>query len=683
MAEKYGQKVTTGSAGVPPASPGIESAGMESSGSRNNDAGGTPALPAEAAIRVRGLRKIYGEIEAVRGIDLDVQAGEIFGLIGPDGAGKTSTFQILGGVMPATSGEAIMLGNSARDARSYVGYLTQVFSLYHDLTVAENLRYMGELRRLSDVEIERRGRRYLEKFGMDRFMNRLAGKLSGGMKQKLSLACALIIEPKILLLDEPTTGVDPVSRREFWDALADLSSQGITIVIATPYLDEAERCTRVALMHEGRIHQTGTPRELRDHLGLQRLVVRASQLSRAEDILDETTGIDDAQRFGDHLDVMVKDAARGEKLTRDTLVKAGIEVKQIEVAAPTLENTFVAMLRHVEDEVRASPFPVNREFQERQSEANAIGARDLSKSFGDFEAVKRINLEVKYGEVYGLLGANGAGKTTTIKMLCGLLEPTDGEAELAGETGSLRSSSVRQRIGYMSQKFSLYDDLTIEENLDFFAGVYQVPLAERAEKKRWVLSFSGLQGRGKQMTGSLPGGWKQRVAFGAAVMHEPSVLFLDEPTSGVDPLARRAFWKMINSFADRGMGILVTTHYLEEAEQCNRLGFMVAGELVAQGTPSGLKAEQEGHVLEFRTDAPQRANNLLKQEMENWRVSLFGDRLHVIVDEEAGTGIRNITNRLTSEGISVANAREQPYSLEDVFIAVVEKMRKEGKSAEE
>ena len=635
------------------------------------------------AIRIRDLKKSYGAVEAVRGIDLDVHGGEIFGLIGPDGAGKTSTFQILGGVMQATSGEAIMLGRSARDARSYVGYLTQVFSLYHDLTVAENLRYMGELRRLADKEIERRGRRYLEMFGMDRFMNRLAGKLSGGMKQKLSLACALIIEPKILLLDEPTTGVDPVSRREFWDALADLSNQGITIVIATPYLDEAERCTRVALMHEGRIHQTGTPRELRDHLGLKRLIVQASQLSRAEDLLDETGGIEDAQRFGDHLDVMVEDPSAGEKLTRETLSKAGIEIQQIEVASPTLENTFVALLRHVEDEVRTSPFPVKRHFQERPPDAIAIGARDLTKEFGDFTAVNRINLEVKYGEIYGLLGANGAGKTTTIKMLCGLLEPTSGEAELAGESGSLRSSFVRQRVGYMSQKFSLYDDLTIRENLDFFAGVYKVPFGERAEKGKWVLSFSGLQGRSNQMTGSLPGGWKQRVAFGAAVMHEPSVLFLDEPTSGVDPLARRAFWKMINSFADRGMAILVTTHYLEEAEQCNRLGLMVAGELVAQGTPSGLKAEQTGHLIELVTDAPQRANNLLKREMERWRVSLFGDRLHVIVDEDAEAGVRSITEKLSGEGIRVSRAREQAYSLEDVFIAVVEKLRKEGKSAEE
>src|ERR1700730_16624123 len=608
------------------------------------------------AIRVRGLRKSYGSIEAVRSIDLDINSGEIFGLIGPDGAGKTSVFQILGGVMPATAGEAIMLGRSARDARSYVGYLTQVFSLYQDLTVAENLRYMGELRRLSDEEIEHRGRRYLEMFGMDRFRDRLAGKLSGGIEKKVSLACALIIEPRILLLDEPTTGVDPVSRREFWDALADLSGQGITIVIATPYLDEAERCTRVSLMHGGRIHQTGTPAELRDHLGLQRLIVRAAKLSRAEDLLDETEGIDDAQRFGDHLDVMVKDASVGEKLTRETLRLAGIEVKEIKAAPPTLENTFVAMLRHVEDEIRAAPFPIKREFQKRPAEAIALGARDLTKTFGDFTAVNKVNLEVKYGEIYGLLGANGAGKTTTIKMLCGLLEPTMGEAELAGETGSLRSSFVRQRVGYMSQKFSLYDDLTIDENLDFFAGVYQVPLAERAEKKRWVLSFSGLQGRGKQMTDSLPGGWKQRVAFGAAVMHEPSVLFLDEPTSGVDPLARRGFWKMINSFADRGMGILVTTHYLEEAEQCNRLGMMVAGELVAQGTPTGLKAEQKGHVIEFITDAPQRANNLLKQELDSWRVSLFGDRLHVVVDEDTAAESKRITDRLAQEMIHSTKA---------------------------
>ncbi len=639
--------------------------------------------PGESAIRVRGLRKNYGALEAVKGIDLDVQAGEIFGLIGPDGAGKTTTFQILGGVMPQTAGTAEMFGRHARAARAYVGYLTQAFSLYQDLSVGENLRYMGELRLLPVKEIEARGDRYLRMFDMHRFKERLAGRLSGGMKQKLALACALIAEPKILLLDEPTTGVDPVSRREFWDTLANLSSEGMTIVVATPYLDEAERCHRVALMFEGEIHDRGTPAELRNNLGLERLEVHADDLRRAEDVLLDTDGLADVQRFGDRLDVMVRDAKAGEATTRAALAAVNIEPRAMRAMPPTLENSFVALLRKLGGEARVPAFPYAREFRQRGQGAVAIGATDLRKEFGDFHAVKGVNLEVRYGEIYGLLGANGAGKTTTIKMLCGLLEVTGGEVELAGERGAVRSSFVRQRIGYMSQKFSLYDDLTIDENLEFFAGVYQVPRRERAEKKQWVLEFSGLRGRGNMLTSSLPGGWKQRVAFGAAVMHEPSVLFLDEPTSGVDPLARRAFWRMINAFADRGVAVLVTTHYLEEAEQCNRLGLMVAGELVAEGTPTGIKAAQGGHLIELITSEPQRAMNVLKDEIERWRVALFGDRLHVIVDEDAATGIKRITERLGSAGISVNRAYEEDYSLEDVFIVVVEKARQQGLAGDE
>jgi ABC-2 type transport system ATP-binding protein len=642
----------------------------------------------EVAIRIRGLRKNYGDLEAARGVDLEIQRGEIFGLIGPDGAGKTSIFQILGGVMAATAGEAIVFGRPARDARSMIGYLTQTFSLYQDLSVSENLRYVGQLRKLSNRQIAERGNHYLRLFDMDRFTDRLAGRLSGGMKQKLALACALIAEPKVLLLDEPTTGVDPVSRREFWDTLAGLSADGMTIVVATPYLDEAERCTRVALMHGGTIHQVGTPAEIRRDLGLHRLEVRAANLGRAEDVLgkiaDVSSDIADVQRFGDRLDVMARDVESGERLTRSALVSVGIDVREISVGAPTLENAFVSILRELNGEIKASPFPRRRQFREREPDAIAIGARHLHKRFGAFHAVNDVNIEVKYGEIYGLLGANGAGKTTTIKILCGLLAPSSGEMELAGEranAGSLRSSFVRQRVGYMSQKFSLYDDLTINDNLDFFAGVYQVPPEEREEKKRWVLEFSGLEGRGEMLTGELPGGWKQRVAFGAAIMHEPSVLFLDEPTSGVDPLARRAFWRMINQLADRGVAVLVTTHYLEEAEQCNRLGFMVAGELVAEGTPTGIKAVQGGHLIEFITDAPQRAADLLKAEMERWRVSLFGDRLHVVVDEEPAQGIQRLRGRLMAESIKVMDAREERYSLEDVFISVVEQARQKGKVA--
>jgi ABC-2 type transport system ATP-binding protein len=637
------------------------------------------SAPAAApAIKVTGLTKRYGPVEAVRGIDLEVQTGEIFGLIGPDGAGKTSTFQVLGGVMEATAGAALLLGRPARQARSFVGYLTQAFSLYPDLSVRENLRYVGELRLVPRVEIERRGRRYLEMFGMERFEDRLAGRLSGGMKQKLALACALVAEPRVLLLDEPTTGVDPVSRREFWDALVGLSSQGMTIVVATPYLDEAERCHRVTLMYQGRLLRTGTPAEVRESLGLERLEVHAADLRAAEGALTGRDGIADVQRFGDRLDVMVRDVAEGERAVRAALGAAGQALGSVRSGVPTLENAFVSILRAQGDETRVPAFPGRRANGPSRPDAVAIGARGLGRSFGAFEAVKGVDLEIRPGEVYGLLGANGAGKTTTIKMLCGLLEPSVGEVELAGERGALRSEGVRQQVGYMSQRFSLYDDLTIDENLDFFAGVYQVEPERRAERKRWVLQFAGLGGRGGQLTGSLPGGWKQRVAFGAAIMHEPRVLFLDEPTSGVDPIARRAFWAMINRLADDGTAILVTTHYLEEAEQCNRLGFMVGGELVAEGTPSGIKAAQGGRILEVRVDAPARAVGLLKAEMDGWRVSLFGDRIHVIVDGDVAEAAGRLRAQFERDAIRVLGMTEQDYSLEDVFILIAQRRGRAG-----
>jgi ABC-2 type transport system ATP-binding protein len=633
------------------------------------------------AIAVKNLWKRYGAVEAVRGIDFEVHQGEIFGLIGPDGAGKTSTFQILAGVMEATGGSAEIFGRPAREARSHTGYLTQTFSLYPDLTVWENIRYTGDLRKVSSEEISERGLGYLKMFDLDRFTGRLAGQLSGGMKQKLALACALVPQPRVLLLDEPTTGVDPVSRREFWDALAHLAADGLTILVATPYLDEAERCYRVVLMHGGEIHHGGTPAEVRASLHAKRLEVRTPDLSRAERALsaisDRTGDIVDVQRFGDRLDVLAHSPEDARAAVEQSMGAAGLKIEDILSDEPTLENVFVARLRALGDELKAVPFP-GRGVHDGSHGQVAIGATNLTKQFGSFTAVKDVTLQVRYGEIYGLLGANGAGKTTTIKMLCGLLEPTTGEMQLAGERGNLRSQEVRQQIGYMSQKFSLYNDLTVRENLNFFAGVYGVPQQERMEKIRWVLSFSGLEGKQEQITGSLPGGWKQRVAFGCAIMHEPSVLFLDEPTSGVDPLARRAFWRMINSLADAGTAILVTTHYLEESEQCNRLGFMAAGQLVAEGTPTGIKQEQPGHLLEMIVDRPQAATDLLKQRMDRWRVSLFGDRLHLITDEESEKTQRQVKQWLAASGIHVIHVREARFSLEDVFISVVEKARLKG-----
>lgn len=650
-----------------------------------------PAIPdysaqksSRMAIRVEDLHKRYGTLEAVRGISFSVRRGEIFGLIGPDGAGKTSTFQILAGVMESSGGVAEVFDRPAREARSETGYLTQTFSLYPDLSVMENIRYVGDLRRVPPAEITTRAQRYLSMFGMERFTARLAGRLSGGMKQKLALACALVPQPKILLLDEPTTGVDPVSRREFWDALAHLAADGLTILVATPYLDEAERCHRIALIYQGEIHQSGLPSEVRAGLHARRLELRTTDLSKAERVLSELSGPDravmDVQRFGDRIDLLARDPQTAQAAVEDKLRKENLPIEEIREGDPTLENTFVATLRSLRQQRKEEPFPGKH--PHRNGRGNiAIGANQLTRRFGDFTAVRDVSLNVRYGEVYGLLGANGAGKTTTIKMLCGLLAPTSGAMHLAGETSGFRSEAVRRQIGYMSQKFSLYDDLTIQENLEFFAGVYGVPENEREEKIRWVLSFSNLENQQHQITGSLPGGWKQRVAFGAAIMHEPRILFLDEPTSGVDPLARRSFWTMINSLADAGTAVLVTTHYLEEAEQCNRLGMMVAGSLVVEGTPSGIKSREHGHLWEFVVDQPQRAADLLRTEIDRWRVSLFGDRLHVNTEDESGR--QQTQQQLESYGIRVLSAREERFSLEDVFISIVEKARQRGQYATE
>jgi len=437
-------------------------------------------------------------------------------------------------------------------------------------------------------------------------------------------------------------------------------------------------------MHQGKILQLGTPAELCASLGAKRIELRMPDLRKAQSILSRDTGPDkeiiDVQRFGDRLDLLVHDPNKVQPKVREKMKQSGLAVDAMRVDEPTLENTFVAKLRALGQKVDTGKFPAREDHKSLRGQV-AVGATGLVKEFGTFCAVKKVSLQIRNGEVYGLLGANGAGKTTTIKMLCGLLEPTRGTMVLAGMQGNLRTEAIRNRIGYMSQKFSLYDDMTIRENLDFFAGVYGVPDDGREEKIKWVLAFSELQEKQDQITGSLPGGWKQRVAFGAAIIHEPDIIFLDEPTSGVDPLARRAFWTMINRLADGGAAILVTTHYLEEAEQCNRLGMMVAGELVAEGTPSGIKSQQSGHLLEFIVDQPQRAADLLKGATERWRVSLFGERLHVITEEDPAAAHKQTTERLEANGMQVISATEERFSLEDVFIAIVEKARPPGKSA--
>lgn len=472
-------------------------------------------------IAVRHLSKRYkrGGTLALDDISFDVAKGEVFGLIGADGAGKTTCFQTLSGVMKPTAGEVKL--------EAETGYLTQRFSLYQDLSVEENLRYSAGLRGVSESNYQSRSRRYLEAFDLYRFKDRAAGRLSGGMKQKLGLSCAMISAPGILLLDEPTTGVDPVTRRDFWTALVAFSAEGATIVMATPYLDEAERCGRIAFLDRGRILAIDAPAAI--------------------------------------------------------------------AGQSTLEDALVERLHAIHGPAFDEPFP--------QSHSKPLGQTilqtdHLAKRFADFHAVRDFSISIRSGETYCLLGGNGAGKTTAIKMMCGLVAPTAGTMSVLGHNERLRSAEVRSRIGYMSQKFTLYDDLTIGENLDFYANLYNLPKSVRKARQQWVLKVSDLAGQEKLVTAQLPGGWKQRVAFGAAIMHQPDLIFLDEPTSGVDPVARRAMWRMIRELAANGAAILIVTHYLEEAEQCSRMGFMVAGEIALEGSPAEIHANYPGRSLE-------------------------------------------------------------------------------------
>lgn len=630
-------------------------------------------MPAELVVDSRALSKSYGPIRALDAVSFQVQPGEIFGLIGADGAGKTTAFRIMGGVLEQDGGNIDVLSTDPRTARPGVGYLTQPFSLYQDMSVDENLTYAAGLREVPQEDLSKRREHYFKLFELIKFTDRLAGRLSGGMKQKLALSCALIADPKLLLLDEPTTGVDPVTRRDFWDALTSLATAGMSIVVATPYLDEAERCHRVALMERGKIYDIDSPARFCSKMGLTRLEVKVDPLAGAEDVLSESPEVKDVQRYGDRLDVMAAAPEAAEADLRRLAESNGRRITEIHRSQPTLENAFVGQLRKMRGVHKVPPFPKPRPALNEHD--IVIGAKDLNKTFGTFKAVKNFQLEVRNGDIYGLLGANGAGKTTSIKLICGLLDPTSGSVTLLGKSKGLRSAEVRSRIGYMSQKFALYDDLTIGENLDFYARLYGVDESVREERKQWVLEAAELKGESKMLTKSLPGGWKQRVAFGAAVMHEPYAIFLDEPTSGVDPLARRDMWRMINEFADRGAGIVVVTHYLEEAEQCNRLGFMVAGEIIASGSPSEVKANMKGELYEIEADHPDRALAALKKKFGASRVSLFGSRLHVVTEDDAQK--REAVAVLENAGVKVLAQKPVPFSLEDVFISLIESRRSE------
>lgn len=461
----------------------------------------------EYAVTVCDVTKRYGQVEALRGVSLSVNPGELFGIIGPDGAGKTSLFRILTTLLLADRGKAMVCGldvvKDYKAIRERVGYMPGRFSLYQDLTVEENLNFFATVFHTTIEENYDLVKDIYQQ--IEPFRKRRAGALSGGMKQKLALSCALIHKPDVLFLDEPTTGVDPVSRKEFWGMLSRLKEQGITIVVSTPIIDEARQCDRIAFINEGQVRGIDTP----------------------EHILKEFA---------------------------DILCPSGLQHDRVE-----------------------------------NKENYVIEVDGLTKRFGNFTAVDHISFKVHQGEIFGFLGANGAGKTTAMRMLIGLSHPTEGKARVAGFNVVAESEEVKKNIGYMSQKFSLYEDLKVWENIRLFAGIYGVPESEIAPKTDELLIRLGLEHERDTLVKSLPLGWKQKLAFSVSIFHEPKIVFLDEPTGGVDPATRQQFWELIYQAADRGITVFVTTHFMDEAEYCDRISIMVDGKICALDTPAELK----------------------------------------------------------------------------------------------
>ena len=465
------------------------------------------------AVEVKNISKNYGKVKAIDDVSFTVGKGEVFGLIGPDGAGKTSLFRILSSLLKADNGEASVDGfdvvSQMSSLRQRVGYMPGRFSLYQDLTVRENLEFFATIFGTTVEEGYDSIKAVYSQ--IERFADRRVGALSGGMKQKLALSCALVHQPSVLFLDEPTTGVDPVSRKEFWDMLGLLKERGITIVASTPYLDEVRRCDRVAFLDSGRLQGIDTPNAILEQF---------------------------------------KDTFNPPSITKQTAHN---------YSSTPLDTQPVIEVEH------------------------------LLKAFGEFHAVDDISFSVNRGEIFGFLGANGAGKTTAMHMLTGLNQPTSGTGHVAGYDIRTEHEQIKKHIGYMSQKFSLYEDLTVAENIRLFAGIYGMQDAEIRSKTEELLCRLQFTDHRDDLVKGLPLGWKQKLAFSVSIFHEPSVVFLDEPTGGVDPATRRQFWELIYDAAARGITVFVTTHYMDEAEYCDRISIMVDGKISALGTPSELK----------------------------------------------------------------------------------------------
>jgi ABC-2 type transport system ATP-binding protein len=541
----------------------------------------------------RSFRAGKRMITALAGITAEVARGTITGLIGPDGAGKTTLMRLIAGLLRADAGRIEVMGiDVARDplaVQVHLGYMPQRFGLYEDLSVAENLDLYADLQ---GVPLQDRPARYAELLhmtGLAPFTARMAGRLSGGMKQKLGLACTLVRPPDLLLLDEPTVGVDPVSRRELWQIIDHLNREAhVTVLFSTAYLDEAERCDSVLLIHEGRLLGHGKPGEFTAEMAGRSFFATSSLgRRRLQARLAQVPGVIDAVIQGSRVRVVTAEATP----PAPTALLAEAPDLVFTATPPRFEDSFVARLRALDTTPAPPPAttvaPVTR--TPAKLEANVIEVAHLTRRFGAFVAVDDVSFTVARGEIFGLLGANGAGKSTTFRILCGLLPPSAGTVRVAGFDLRTAAPLARGRIGYMAQKFSLYGDLSVAQNLRFFSSAYRLSGARQRERIHWAETEFEL-GKMRDVTArDLPLGYKQRLALACALMHEPDILFLDEPTSGVDPLARREFWRRINALAESGVTVLVTTHFMEEAEYCDRLVIMAQGKVLASGEPEAIK----------------------------------------------------------------------------------------------
>lgn len=550
----------------------------------------TPLIALSLAHVSKSFQSSSRTIQALNDVSFSIKSGKVTGIIGPDGAGKTTLIRLIAGLLLTDKGQINVLGinaiTSPLQVQSIIGYMPQHFGLYEDLTVQENLELYASLQNVATNDRQQRFDELMHMTGLSPFTRRLAGQLSGGMKQKLGLACTLIKSPQLLLLDEPTVGVDPVSRRELWDIIyQQVQKSAMTVLLSTAYLDEAERCDEVILLHQGKLIKQDKPQQFsEDVAGRVFQITAEGQRYRAlQAELSQAPGV---------LDALVESETIRVVMTTVTTPQAKIILPNhrnvaISPVTPKFEDAFVAILK-----TKHEPRP-QQKLSARETEIsrndNVIQVKDLSRKFGQFIAVNNISFNVKRGEIFGLLGANGAGKSTTFRMLCGLLPTSSGQLAIAGNDLRTASASARGRIGYMAQKFSLYSHLSVQQNLKFFSSAYGLRHQQQKQRIEWALITFELDPYRNSNAGDLPLGFKQRLSFATALMHEPEILFLDEPTSGVDPLARREFWDRTNMLAENGVTILVTTHFMEEANYCDRLVIMESGEILAAGTPLELR----------------------------------------------------------------------------------------------